>query len=312
MAFTFRTLTDTDPAGVARLCSASDDPARDLTLVSECLRDGTARPAWCFWAETDIGEIMAGVSWWAEPGTSDPILADLVGAADPAAAAALLRHSRECLGIADAEASVVLPHDAPESRRRAAQACDQALVAADFTISVERVRVEWLDRDAVPASAGRLTYLAARDQPEDLLVELFAAVSDDSLDDGMRRRRAQHGRDAEARKRLDSALNYKGEPDWFSVGLNSAGAPVGYVLPALVNGDRPVLAEIGVAAPHRGHRYVDDLLAYGTALLHQHGAERVRGDTDAGNLPMRAAFRRGRYREFASRTDYRWHNPATR
>jgi RimJ/RimL family protein N-acetyltransferase len=53
-----------------------------------------------------------------------------------------------------------------------------------------------------------------------------------------------------------------------------------------------------------GKGYVDDLLAEGNATLHAAGAEYVRADTDAQNLPMAAAFRRAGYAEFAKRREY--------
>jgi RimJ/RimL family protein N-acetyltransferase len=53
-----------------------------------------------------------------------------------------------------------------------------------------------------------------------------------------------------------------------------------------------------------GKGYVDDLLAEGNAALHAAGAEYIRADTDAQNLPMAAAFRRAGYAEFAKRREY--------
>jgi len=53
--------------------------------------------------------------------------------------------------------------------------------------------------------------------------------------------------------------------------------------------------ETGDAAHHR---------AMDNAALHAAGAEYVRADTDAQNLPMAAAFRRAGYAEFAKRREY--------
>ncbi len=146
----------------------------------------------------------------------------------------------------------------------------------------------------------------ARGLPEADLVELFAAVSDGSLDHGMIGDREQRGRTGEAEHRLQAALRYAGEPDWFTVAVHPDGGLVGYVVPALVDGDRPVIAEIGVAAAYRGHGYSDDLLAHGTRVLADADAPQIRADTDLANTPMRAAFRRAGYVEFARRFDYSW------
>ena len=61
-----------------------------------------------------------------------------------------------------------------------------------------------------------------------------------------------------------------------------------------------------MAAAYRGHGYSDDLLAHGTRVLADAGAPQIRGDTDLANTPMRAAFRRAGYVEFARRFDYSW------
>jgi RimJ/RimL family protein N-acetyltransferase len=74
----------------------------------------------------------------------------------------------------------------------------------------------------------------------------------------------------------------------------------------MVDGDRAVLAEIGVVESQRGRRHVDDLLAYGTAVVVDAGITTLAADTDAGNRAMRAAFARAGYVEFASRRDLRW------
>jgi hypothetical protein len=98
----------------------------------------------------------------------------------------------------------------------------------------------------------------------------------------------------------------KGEDDWFAIGFDHDGEPVGYVQAALVDADRPVLAEIGVVASRRGGHYVDELLAYGTAILIDSGHPEIDSTTDNANNPMRAAFIRGGYTEFATMRGFRW------
>jgi RimJ/RimL family protein N-acetyltransferase len=97
----------------------------------------------------------------------------------------------------------------------------------------------------------------------------------------------------------------KHEDDWFVVGVDLVGVPVGYVQSALDVDDLAFLAEIGVVEPQRGHRYVDELLAYGTRVLADRGEARFRSYTDAANRAMRAAFARGGYAETGSRRDFR-------
>jgi hypothetical protein len=80
----------------------------------------------------------------------------------------------------------------------------------------------------------------------------------------------------------------------------------GYVQSATAEDGHALLAEIGVVQSRRGYRYVDDLLAYGTLAALRSGATLLLSDTDQDNHPMRAAFARAGYVEFASRRDFRW------
>jgi ribosomal protein S18 acetylase RimI-like enzyme len=305
LSLVFHQLDAATPERLGALCAASDDPLRDMTLLRECLAEGTIRTEWCSSAEDSAGRLLASISWWAKPHTDVPMLVDVLSVVDSDAAAALIAHTRSRLGLVEAEAVLTYPKVGGEDRARWNELRAAALGQAGFSVAVDRVRIEWTGGE-VPADSGRLRYAPARDQAEDRLVELFAVVGDGSLDHDMRLKRERYGREGEARRRLQRALGYRGDYDWFAVGMNNAGELVGYVISARVNGDRPILAEIGVSAAHRGHRYVDDLLAHGTGILADNGAERIRADTDNGNWPMRAAFQRGNYREFASRTDYAW------
>ena len=60
-------------------------------------------------------------------------------------------------------------------------------------------------------------------------------------------------------------------------------------------------AYIAVLPEHRGHGYVDDLLAETTRVLTEHGADRIGADTDSTNAPMAAAFDRAGYRRIKIR-----------
>jgi RimJ/RimL family protein N-acetyltransferase len=65
------------------------------------------------------------------------------------------------------------------------------------------------------------------------------------------------------------------------------------------------LGYVGVVPEQRGHRYVDDLLARGTATLRRDAPDvGVRADTDLANAPMAAAFARAGYTRFATRREF--------
>jgi RimJ/RimL family protein N-acetyltransferase len=273
------------------------------------LEAGTVRPGWC-WSAYDDGDVLARHHWWGPVGAEAPIVLVPLDAPtdDLEAAVELVTHARTAVGAREAWSEVTIAADEPGDPWSARPARVALLERTDFRFEVDRVRVEWRGTVATPGT-DRLTFRPATEMPDDDLVALFAAVADDSLDHGMSGDRVRLGRDGEARKRLGFNLAYPGVDGRFAVGVDGAGETVGYVVPAL-HGDLGVIAEIGVAGPYRGRGYVHDLLAYGTATVAVSGARRVVADTDCGNAPMRAAFTRAGYREFARRWDWGWRHDA--
>jgi ribosomal protein S18 acetylase RimI-like enzyme len=296
-------------AVVTRFCTGLDDAADVERLLKGDLADRTLRLEWCWTAYDDDGNVLARHHWWGPQDAEVPIVVVPRSSRDEGAAVALLEHARSTLRVTEAWAPLTLqgpqqePGDDPWQRFPQQVA---VLERAGFRFAVDRVRIEWTAGTPVPEAGSRLSFTPAADLAPGELVELFAAVGDGSLDDSMRRDRERLGRIAEARKRLDFDLHYPGVADRFVVAReNATGDIVGYVVAAL-HGDLGVIAEIGVAQPHRGHGYVRDLLGHGTRVLAEAGAQRVVADTDCANAPMRAAFERAGYRVFARRWDWSW------
>ncbi|GGV07582.1 hypothetical protein GCM10010275_54770 [Streptomyces litmocidini] len=84
---------------------------------------------------------------------------------------------------------------------------------------------------------------------------------------------------------------------WRVAELPGSGEPVGSVVPAR-NDHHHVIAYLGVLPAHRGHGYVDDILAEGTRILASTGVPRIRAATDLGNVPMEASFARAGHGTF--------------
>lgn len=295
-----------DTAALDLLCSLIPPDSRYRAMAEAELAEGGYRPRWCRLALDGSGTPLAAQAWCARPGSDIPFLVDLYGATDLDVAVELLVRARSDLGVDLAECWLGVPGKGDTAVEHAHPVDLPVLRATGFQPLVERVLLEWLPRGEVPGGPGRLEFRPAGTFPDAELLEIFASVGDGSLDHHMRTDRARDGVRAEARRRLERTAAMQGPPHWFAIGVDPAGAPVGYVRAAHVNGGRPVLAEIGVVPAMRGRRYVDDLLAHGTRLLAQDGAERIRADTDLANTPMRAAFGPAGYREFARRYDYQW------
>lgn len=304
MPTTFSAVDSASPDEVALLAGLAATPDRWSTMIFHGLREGTTRPEW-LWRADDGEKPVAAAVWWSTGRDAAPEMVDVLGDADAAAVAELLERSRLSIGAQSALCSVQINGQVADlSDARPALA--DALRSAGFALEVKRVRVEWTPGAPLPVAPRELTMRAVTTMHGVELIELFAAVADRSLDHNMNAERVRVGVRREAELRLQAALDSDARPDWFTIGVDHAGALVGYVVPALVNGDRPVIAELGVAAEHRGRRYGDALLAHATRLLAGSGAAQIRADTDFVNLPMRAAFSRAGYTEFARRFDYTW------
>ncbi|PWW64664.1 GNAT family N-acetyltransferase [Actinokineospora spheciospongiae] len=318
-----------DESELTTLCSHRPDAEAWRRMITHGLGTGLNRLEWCWLAE-EAGEVTAALAWWAPIGATHPHMLDLLATPDPTAAVELITHSRRALDIPTAECNVVTPDDTTPD-----PVIPDILRAAGFTPAVDRVRVEWTPTSPLATRSGEqpqklspihpagpspvskrrtrprtpLELRQARHVDEDTLMTLFAQVGDGTLDHHSSRARATRGRTAEAADRLHKCFAYPGDPTWFTIGFTPDGHPAGYVVPALIDGDHPVLAEIGVAQPFRGQGHVDHLLTTGTRALTTAGATRVHSDTDQANHPMRAAFARAGYREFATRRDYAWTRP---
>lgn len=66
------------------------------------------------------------------------------------------------------------------------------------------------------------------------------------------------------------------------------------------------IAYIGVVPEHRGHGYVNDLLAQGTRTPAEAGVERIVVGTDVANGPTANAFLRAGYSEVGRLFRYHW------
>lgn len=302
----FRSIVD--QSGIDFLVSHHAQREVIARWVAGLLDRGESRLEWCRMALSDDGELLAAHamdSWSMDRDPAEtPTFVHLLGHVDEAAAVSLLDHDLRVFGAATVDVRLTSGVDASAELRTMREGQQRVLETAGFTLEVDRVRLH-CSASSRPRGASRLTFQPATTFAEGDLVEVFAAVSDGSVDHSMITGRAEHGHREEAAIRLGQARRRKHEDDWFVIGVDGAGVPVGYVQSALDVDDQGFLAEIGVVESQRGHRYVDELLAYGTGVLADRGETQIRSHTDAANRAMRAAFTRGGYAETGSRRDFR-------
>jgi GNAT superfamily N-acetyltransferase len=255
------------------------------------------------WVADDDGAVVAAAVWWTFPDGTAPMSLDGLfaapGLADPVPVwTEMILAARDLAPEGDYH--IFLPagwRDDPAisaalaPRRAAAE-------AAGLTSTLERLRFEWLASTPVPARSTRLIF---RTEPDDeAFVEVFMRVASGSLDASAQDEVRRQGPAGYARGDLDLYKKMPGERAWWKLAYDGSGDLIGFAIPSRNNGG-PVVGFLGVVPEYRGHGYSADLLSEITADLADLGASRITADTDLGNAPMAAAFRRLGYTNFAVR-----------
>ncbi|XVV07449.1 GNAT family N-acetyltransferase [Actinosynnema sp. CA-248983] len=260
------------------------------------------RPEWT-WIAEDGDDVHAVAVWWGSPDQDRPAALDTLharGGDRAGLAAKLLSAAHESFGAL--EYHVLLPADWRD-RPDAVAALEwrqEAAGRAGLTEPVERLRYEWTRAAGVPAASTRLRFRAEPD--DEVFVDLFRRALAGSLDATSAQEAQAVGPEAQAR--ADVACyrdDMAGDRSWWRVAETPAGEPVGFGLPSR-NTSFPVVGYLGVLPEHRGHGYVDDILAEITRFLAEEaGADVIRADTDLANRPMAKSFERLGYTDFARR-----------
>jgi GNAT superfamily N-acetyltransferase len=318
----YRPATAADTDAVASLIVP--DPASPLTAEAYWRRLGSGeyRPERTWLAESS-GEVQAAAIWWGRPDDRAPDVLDALLASDGlasdglasagVASAGLPRDQRvpvlaELLVRAHAAFRRDFSRPAPayhlflppewRSRREVTGALSwrwQAALAAGLTGELERLRFAWYPGDVAPAPAsGRLVF--RREPDDEVFAGLFRRTLAGTLDATTRNTAAAAG--AAAAARADMVFyrdRMRGDRGWWLVASTPDDEPVGFGIPTR-NNDVAVVGYIGVLPEHRGHGYIDDILAETTrVLVTEAGAHVIHADTDLANKPMAAAFERAGY-----------------
>ncbi|MBM7491912.1 RimJ/RimL family protein N-acetyltransferase [Micromonospora luteifusca] len=272
------------------------------------------RPEW-MWVALDGDRVLARVAWWGRGGDSTPLLLDILdiedGAEDLTEVAQALYETaaKQVLpsGTTPPEYGRFLPADWREDpdTYRAVRRRMGVLENTGAHLTVERLRLEWRPGADVPAPDQRLAFRPALDTDE--LVALMTRTLDGTLDAHSRADLAEMSPHEAAVKHYEQEFATFSSPrQWWRIGtLGENGEPVGFVVPAR-NTYHPVIAYLGVVPEHRGHGYVDGLLAEGTRILAAEDVPRIRAATDLGNVPMANAFARAGYVNFERAINMAW------
>ncbi|THV42523.1 GNAT family N-acetyltransferase [Glycomyces buryatensis] len=283
--------------------------------LADDLAAGRRRPEW-MWIATRGTRVLARASWWSSPGAEGPGVLDFFDVDDTLPPEEGVEVGFELLSAA---MKAIFPEGAtppeygrfiPPSWREDAAA--RQVVETRFAVLerlgarqlVERLRLEWRAGTPLPETSKRLTFRPVSDREE--LVDLMVPVLEGTLD-------AHSGADLErmtpreaAEKQHDEEFaGFDSPREWWQVATLDSGEAVGFVIPAR-NIYNAIIAYIGVLPAHRGHGYVDDLLAEGTRILAERDVPRIRAATDLPNVPMAAAFQRAGYVNFERAVNFTW------
>ena len=261
------------------------------------------------WLAEDDGRIKACAVWygsrlgphrlivdclWVDPDESDRAT---LGAAVMHAGHTSLRASG-AKGVP--EFHLFLKPDWREDRATCAEVKWRLASARSVGLSdqLERLRYEWTAAVGLPPSSERL--ILSTEPDDNVFLNIFERVAVESLDQGTRDGVNRLGLDGQARETLACYRGMRGDRTWWRIAHTPGGQLVGFTIPS-ANEDYPVIGYLGVVPEMRGRGYAVDLLTEATHILAAQGAECIRADTDATNLPMAAAFEDARYRNFSVR-----------
>ncbi|MFJ9059491.1 GNAT family N-acetyltransferase [Streptomyces sp. NPDC102409] len=311
---TIRPLSGADELGL--FCGLSYVLDHEL---ADDLATGRRRPEW-MWVALRGDRVLARIAWWTGQEGAAPQALDFFDLDDTLPEPERGEIGRQLLEKAEAavlpagsarpEYGRFVPPDWREDPavRDAVEARIRVMEATGARMLVERLRLEWRGGTPVPEDTGRLTFRPVSGRED--LVALMTPVMEGTLDAHGQQDLASglSAREA-AEKHYDEEFARFGTPrEWWRIAELPGGEPVGFVVPAR-NSYHPVLAYIGVLPAHRGHGYIDDILAEGTRVLAAQGVDRIRAATDLGNVPMAKSFERLGYVNFERAFNMTWDQP---
>jgi RimJ/RimL family protein N-acetyltransferase len=290
------------------------DPGRaadQAAYLDRMFSAGAMRPEWCYVAADGDG-VVGRFAFWSLPTLNVPIsivLLDVAGSLEgpPARAsiadALLQRAVEDALAGSPEEFGYVLDEPA-QSPQWQLDPDERAGWLERAGFEVVRSTSRWSYEGPPPEMRSRLTFRTYEEVGEAAFLNALEEVNSSTLDARVEADRGRLGAAAEARSTLEDVRALGVEPGWWQLAYDASGTLVGLVMPARAPA-MTTIGYIGVVPSQRGRRYVDDLLAQGTALLRHDVSDMViRADTDLANAPMAAAFERAGYARFATRREY--------
>lgn len=289
-------------------------PIADLVVTDAHLTKAFAnrnrRPEWV-WTASREGRTVGRVAGWGATANDHPWILDLFElGTEPDRVeilAALLRRAGTDLhaaGLEQVELNLFPPAGWRDDPPAALDDLLAAAKAAGYEVLVTRRRFRWTPAAGLPALSddGASLRFAPVTGPDDpVLADVYRRTFEGSLDAHTRRSLLTRDAAELAAEELADMVNYAGPTDGWRVAYDGAGALVGLVTGN--PGAKVFTGYVGVVPEQRGHGYARDLLAWMTRWQAEQGAEKVVGETDDENVPMRKAFEAAGFEEESARID---------
>lgn len=253
----------------------SADPGINA-MTEQAIRDefdaGRMRPEWTWLAFDDEGRLIDRALWWGRDDKTpialdvwDVVLLGEAASIGPVAEVgkALLRSGHAALSTQGCR--VPLPHTVhlPGGWRSdpvsvgAVAWRQHAAADVGLTEVNERLQFEWTAGTEFPTNPKRLDF---REGSNEEFRRLFGEVVLGSLDVLTQRTLEVSTPEDLGRDELEFYRSCPGNREWWRVAIDPLGTPVGFVVPSATPHSVNV-GYLGVLPEHRGHGYVDDLLA---------------------------------------------------
>jgi RimJ/RimL family protein N-acetyltransferase len=280
--------------------------------LADDLARGLRRPQW-MWVALRGGRLEARAAWRGQPGDAAPSVCDFLDVSDAPdrieVGVRLLQHALSEIIPAGSRPPEYTRFITPDWREQVSsrRLVEDLMAIAGQTgarLVAERFRFEWRPRTPIAAPSGRVAFRPASDDDE--LLDLMTLVMDATLDAHSRLDLARmSARDSAVRHLQEELACYSSPREWWQIATLPGGEPVGFVFPAR-NSYGAIIAYLGVLPAHRGHGYINEILAEGTRILAAHDVPRIRASTDLGNVPMAEAFARAGWINFERSISMTW------
>lgn len=284
--------------------ATADRNAAARESVQDLFAKRCSRPEWCFLAEED-GRTVASVLLWSPPGRDVPMDLVMLEAAPGETGLALIAHAAEYAAAHGAtQQGYALDYPAaPSQHHGSVSGRDELLTAAGFHLARDGMRFRWTNDGDLPSEPMGLRWVSLPEAGRDAFVDLMEQVVTDTKDGWINAEIAEHGIRRAGEIMFEGTEQMDHDPAWFEIGYDPDGVAAAISMPAR-NPSVAVLGFVGVAHTHRGRGYASAVVARGTRILAQSGADEIRGDCDKDNPGIVKAFLRNGYDNFTNRRDY--------